>query len=563
MDDRQRRVDQVRGRSSELENHLIDEYSAGKITRREFVRRGTVVGMSFPLLSFLVSACGGGDGGGSAGATTNAGDTTGKARAGGTIRTAIQSPAGAIDPVTVGDEGGLAVLGQSGEYLTFSNHELELEPQLAESWEPNEDGSAWTFKLRQGVKYHDGATMTAEDVVATFDRLADPEVGSNALSALGGVLSKGNTRAVDEQTVEFQLDAPNGGFPYLVSSDNYNAVILPASYDGDFEKTFNGTGPWKLERYQPNVGVTFVKNPEYWAGGQPLADRSEIKFYKEEQPRVLALQGNQVDLLAHFSVSGGQAILNDDSLTIVELRSSVHRQIHMRTDKAPFDDKRVRQAMALALDRKALVDGLLGGKADVGNDSPFAPVYPFTDESVEQREQDLEQAKQLISEANAEGGSAQITTFRDFELPDLAVLIQNAAKEIGLDIRPNLLDQSAYYGDAVYGKSPWLDSVMGITDYGHRGVPNVFLVAPLTSKGTWNSAHFKNTEYDRLVSEYIAALDLDSQRSTAGEIQRLLLDETPIIFPYFYSYLFAAKNLTGMRETAMGHIDLRQAGQPA
>jgi len=143
------------------------------------------------------------------------------------------------------------------------------------------------------------------------------------------------------------------------------------------------------------------------------------------------------------------------------------------------------------------------------------------------------------------------------------VLIQNAAKEIGLDIRPNLLDQSAYYGDAVYGKSPWLDSVMGITDYGHRGVPNVFLVAPLTSKGTWNSAHFKNTEYDRLVSEYIAALDLDSQRSTAGEIQRLLLDETPIIFPYFYSYLFAAKNLTGMRETAMGHIDLRQAGQPA
>ena len=562
MDDRQRRVDQVRGRSSELENHLIDEYSAGKITRREFVRRGTVVGMSFPLLSFLVSACGGGDGG-NAGATTNAGETTGKARAGGTIRTAIQSPAGAIDPVTVNDEGGLAVLGQSGEYLTFSNHELELEPQLAESWEPNEDGSAWTFKLRQGVKYHDGATMTAEDVVATFDRLADPEVGSNALSALGGVLSKGNTRAVDEQTVEFQLDAPNGGFPYLVSSDNYNAVILPASYDGDFEKTFNGTGPWKLERYQPNVGVTFVKNPEYWAGGQPLADRSEIKFYKEEQPRVLALQGNQVDLLAHFSVSGGQAILNDDSLTIVELRSSVHRQIHMRTDKAPFDDKRVRQAMALALDRKALVDGLLGGKADVGNDSPFAPVYPFTDESVEQREQDLEQAKQLISEANADGGSAQITTFRDFELPDLAVLIQNAAKEIGLDIRPNLLDQSAYYGDAVYGKSPWLDSVMGITDYGHRGVPNVFLVAPLTSKGTWNSAHFKNTEYDRLVSEYIAALDLDSQRSTAGEIQRLLLDETPIIFPYFYSYLFAAKNLTGMRETAMGHIDLRQAGQPA
>ncbi|MBD0290685.1 MAG: peptide ABC transporter substrate-binding protein, partial [Thermoleophilia bacterium] len=338
MDETQRRVDGVRRDRSELENHLIDEYAAGKITRRDFVRRGTVVGMSIPLLSFLAAACGGGE----EGAGTTAAGQTGKARAGGTIRTAIQSPAGAMDPVTIADEGGLAVLGQAAEYLTFSNEKLQLEPQLAEKWEPNEDGTVWTFTIRQGVKYHDGGEMTAKDVVATFDRLSDPKVGSNALSALGGVLSKGNTKAVDERTVEFTLDAPNGGFPYLVSSDNYNAVILPASYNGDFEKTFNGTGPWKLERYQPKVGVTFVKNPDYWDQGKPLADRSEIKFYAEEQPRVLAFQGNQVDIISHFSVSGGQALLNDPNLNLVELRSSVHRQVHMRTDKEPFNDKRVR-----------------------------------------------------------------------------------------------------------------------------------------------------------------------------------------------------------------------------
>jgi peptide/nickel transport system substrate-binding protein len=558
MDEIQRRLDDVRRERSELENHLIDEYSAGKITRREFVRRGTVVGMSIPLLSFIASACGG-DGGGEPAAPAG-----GKAKAGGTIRTAIQSPAGDIDPVTIADEGGLAVLGQSAEYLTFSNDKLELEPHLAESWEPNEDGTVWTFTLRQGVKYHDGQTLKAADVVATFDRLSDPEVGSNALSALNGVLSKGNTKAIDDATVEFTLDAPNGSFPYIVSSDNYNAVILPANYAGNYAKTFPGTGPWRLERFQPKVGVTFVKNPDYWDTGKPLADRSEIKFYAEEQPRVLAVQGNEVDIIAHFSVSGGQALLNDPSVDVAELRSSVHRQIHMRTDKEPFNDARVRQAMALALDRQGILEGLLGGKGDIGNDSPFAPVYPFTDTSVEQREQDIEQAKQLVADAGKEGASTEITTFRDFELPDLAVLIQNAAKEIGLNIRPNLLDQAAYYGDAVYGQSPWLDSVMGITDYGHRGVPNVFLVAPLTSKGTWNSAHFKNPEYDKLVRDYIAALDLESQRSVAGKIQRLLLDETPIIFPYFYSYLFAVKkNFTGVRETAMGHINLREAGARA
>jgi peptide/nickel transport system substrate-binding protein len=557
MDEAQRRLDDVRKQRSDLENHLIDEYAAGKITRRDFVRRGTVVGMSIPLLSFIAAACGGDTGGGG----EAGGGQKAKAKAGGTIRTAIQSPAGDIDPVTIQDEGGLAVLGQSGEYLTFSNEKLELEPQLAESWEPNEDGTVWTFKLRQGVKYHDGQTMTAKDVVATYDRLSDPKVGSNALSALGGVLSKGNTKAVDDATVQFTLDAPNGNFPYIVSSDNYNAVILPANFSGSYAKTFNGTGPWVLERFQPKVGVSFTKNPDYWDKGKPLADRSEIKFYQEEQPRVLAIQGGQVDLIAHFSVSGGKALLNDPSLDMTELHSTVHRQIHMRTDKEPFNDKRVRQAMALALDRKALVDGLLGGKADLGNDSPFAPAFPFTDTSVEQREQDIEQAKQLVADAGKDGASAEITTFRDFELPDLAVLIQNAAKEIGLNIKPNLVDQAAYYGDAVYGKSPWLDSTMGITDYGHRGVPNVFLVAPLKSDGTWNSAHFKNKEYDKLVTEYIAALDLESQRSSAGKIQRLLLDETPIIFPYFYFYLFASKkNLAGVRETAMGHINLREAG---
>jgi peptide/nickel transport system substrate-binding protein len=555
MDETQRRLDNVRRERSELENHLIDEYSAGKITRREFVRRGTVVGMSIPLLSFIASACGGDD------ADAPAGGGGGTAKAGGTIRTAIQSPAGDIDPVTIADEGGLAVLGQSAEYLTFSNDKLELEPHLAESWEPNEDGTVWTFTLRQGVKYHDGQTMKAADVVATFDRLSDPEVGSNALSALGGVLSKGNTKAIDDATVEFTLDAPNGSFPYIVSSDNYNAVILPANYAGDYAETFPGTGPWRLERFQPKVGVTFVKNPDYWDAGKPLADRNEIKFYAEEQPRVLAVQGNEVDIIAHFSVSGGQALLSDPSVDVTELRSSVHRQIHMRTDREPFNDARVRQAMALALDRQGILDGLLGGKGDIGNDSPFAPVYPFTDTSVEQREQDLEQAKQLVADAGKEGASAEITTFRDFELPDLAVLVQNAANEIGLNVRPNLLDQATYYGDAVYGKSPWLDSVMGITDYGHRGVPNVFLVAPLTSDGTWNSAHFKNPEYDKLVRDYIAALDLESQRGVAGQIQRLLLEETPIIFPYFYSYLFAVKkNFVGVRETAMGHINLREAG---
>ena len=561
MDDTQRRVDAIRKDRSELENHIIDEYSAGKITRREFVRRGTVVGMSIPLVSFLAAACGGGGGG----ETTGGGTTptaTGAVQAGGNIRVAIIQPATEPNPIIVKDEGGAGLLGSTGEFLSFSNEQLELEPRLAESWEPNADGTEWTFKIRQGVTFHSGATLTANDVKTTFETLVNPKNASNALSALGGVLSPGNTEAPDDATVVFHLDAPNGNFPTLVSSANYNAIIIPADLDpADWGQTFDGTGPFKLESFTPKVGAKFVRNDAYW-GTKANPDSMELKFYDEEGPMIVAIQGDEVDFVEHFSVSGGQALLTDPNVQVIAIRTATHRQLHMRTDKDPFTDKRVRQAIALTLDRPALVDGLWDGKADLGNDSPFAPLYPSTDTSVAQRAQNIDQAKQLLSDAGMpDGFSVELNTWKGFEIPDLAQLVKQYAAEIGVTVNLKITDDATYYGDAVFGSSPWLDSVMGITDYGHRPVPNVYLASVYTSKGTWNAAHFKNPQADELIGQYIAALDLDSQRSAAKQIQELLLDETPVSIPYFYNFLSAAKpNLMNAVSAATGQFDLSKAG---
>jgi peptide/nickel transport system substrate-binding protein len=563
MDETQRRVDELRGQRSELENHLIDEYVDGKITRREFVRRGTVVGMSIPLLSFLASACGGGEEGGATG--TLGAETGAEVQAGGTVRVALIQPTTAPNPLLVQDEGGAGLLGSTGEFLSFSNQKLELEPKIAESWEPNEDGSAWTFKIRQGVKFHNGATLTANDVKATFDKLIDPKHGSaNAQSALGGVLSPGNTEARDDATVVFNLDAPNGNFPTLVSSANYNAIIIPADLDpADWGKTFEGTGPFKLEKFTAKQGASFVRNDDYW-GDKANPDRMELIFYDAEAPMVNALKGDEVDFIEHFSVSGGKALLDDPDVQVIAIRTATHRQIHMRTDMDPFTDKRVRQAIALSIDRNALVQGLWEGKADIGNDSPFAPVYPATDTSVPQREQNIDQAKQLLSDAGKTSFTVELDTWNGFEIPDLAQLVKQYAAEIGVTINLKITDAGTYYGDGVFGKSRWLDSVMGITDYGHRPVPNVYLTAALSGNpkvGVWNSAHFKNAQYDDLVKQYVAALDLNSQRAVAKQIQELLLDETPIIFPYFYNFLSAAKpNLKNAVSAATGQFDLSKAG---
>jgi peptide/nickel transport system substrate-binding protein len=569
-DDTSRRVDAIRAQSSELENHLIDEYRSGHISRREFIRRGSVIGMSAPLVGFLAAACGtgkktgGGGGGNASGNAVEAGGKQVQVRSGGTLKLGMSpGPSTEIDPLKVADEGGLGIMSQTGEFLAFSDEKLKLQPRLAESWKPSEDGRVWTFKIRQGVKFHDGTPMTAEDVAASINALSDPKNGSNALSTFDGVLSKGSAKAVDGSTVRFELDAPNGNFPYLVSSDNYNAVIYPKDLSpSKWEKTFPGTGPWKLEKYTPNSGVSYVKNPGYWDKSRiPKLDRQQVKFYPKEQAQILALQSGDVDVLIHFSPTGGKALLNDPNITVIQLRSSVHREVHMRNDKPPFDDKRVRQAMALAVDRQALVSGLFAGKADLGNDSPFAPVFPSTDKSVAQRKQDLEKAKALMSQAKPSTTSVTLNTWDGFELPDLAQLLQNDAAKVGLRLKPNVTPAGTYYGDAVFGKSPWLDSVMGITDYGHRGVPNVFLNAPLQSKGVWNAAHFHNSTYDGLVRQYTEALDIGSQRAAAKKIQLLLLDETPIVYPYFYFFLTGTKkNVGNVEVSAMGHYDIAKAG---
>ena len=540
-------LDQARREASALDNHIVDEFLAGRLDRRALLREGSRIGLALPLLGGLLGPLA-------------APSARAQGKPGATIRVAAPTPAGAIDPVTVANSGGSLMLMQTGEFLALDGNDLVLRPMLALSWSPNNDGTVWTFKLRPNVKFHNGHVLNADDVAATMDRLCDPKNGSNALSAFRGVLSPGSTRKVDDLTVAFHLDAPNGNFPYIVSSDNYNAIILPADYDGDFEKTFNGTGPFKLERYVPKVSASFVRNPDYW-GAKALPDRTEFTFYADQQPQVLALQGGQVDAISQIAVQGAQSLLNNPDINLIKVRAATHREVHMRNDVPKFADKRVRQAIAMTLDRPAIVAGLFRGLAEPGNDSPFAPVYPSTDPAVPQRKKDIAAAKALMAAAGVPNGfEATLTTERVQEMPDYAVLIQNSCAEIGIKLNLKIEADSAYYGKAHFGQSDWLDSEMGITDYGHRGVPNTLLGAPLLSGGAWNAAHFNNKDYDKLVADYIATTDLTTQRSIAGKIQTLLLDETPIIYGYFYDFLAATSaDVKGVMVTAISQMFLAGA----
>ena len=178
-----RRLGQLRQGQGEIANHIIDEFAAGRLSRRDFIRRGTVVGISVPLLGSILAACGS-----SGTSSAPSGGSTATGKAGAVIKAGIITPTAAINPVTVADQGGLDMLAQTGEYLCLSSQTLTLQPVLATCWSPNSKADVWTFHIRQGVKFHNGQPLTADDVVYTYKLLSNPMSSSNALSAFGGVL---------------------------------------------------------------------------------------------------------------------------------------------------------------------------------------------------------------------------------------------------------------------------------------------------------------------------------------------------------------------------------------
>jgi peptide/nickel transport system substrate-binding protein len=511
--------EEIRRQSSEIQNQVIDEYRSGRLDRRGFLKMASIMGLSLPAASFIA--------GKSAFAQS---PVNGQ---GGVLRVGIGVPGQQLDPILIQDGAGTLAVAQVGEYLSWSEPG-GLRPMLAESWTPNETGTVWTFKIRRGVKFNNGRRLTAADVAWTFNRLADPEHPSSASGMFANTLLKGGVSAPDDETVVFELEKPVGSFSWLVSSDNYNAFIVPENYDGVWADEWVGTGPWRIDEYIPGVRATLLPNEDYWQG-RPLADRLEITMYEDETALLLAFQNQSIDITGSVGLNNARAIVrNPDAYRIDVRQTAVHDPIHFRMDLEPFTDKRVRQAMAYCMDRESLVEGLLLGYGSVGNDAPIAPVHEVYTADVPQRTYDLERARRLLAEAGYENGFSFTLTVLDFQvLPQMAQMLQSALRQVNVDARLELLDSASYRGNLRFGSSPMLDSTAGINNYGHRGVPNLFFNIQLKTGANINSARFANNRFDQLADEFAAEVDIQSQQRIAKEIHELLLDETPMIYPAF------------------------------
>ena len=520
--------------------------STSKFSRRHFIQGAAVAGagVALPMTGALGSSV--------AGAAPTS------------LRVAIGKIANAPTPFSTNDAGSLQILANAGEYLSWSNNRNELSPRVAESWKASAGGKVWTFKIRQGITFHDGSALTADDVVWTFKSHLDPANKSNAAGKFKGMLNPEGVQKVDKNTVKFELLAGVGSFPFLMSSTSYGLLIIKNGESGGptWETKMNGCGPYILESYVKGDRATFKKNPNYWdKSRQPKFDKLVTISFESQEAAVAQILTGKLD--ATTGVSGATAAkINKNKIELVRVASAGHLMTHLRCDFGPFStDKRIRQAAALTLDRAGFLKGVLKGQGVLGNDSVMDP-FPTKDTSVKQRSKDIAAAKKLMAAAGSTGFKVDLSTYSRDDINLLAPFLKSSFAEIGIDVNLGKISDSYYTApwDANQSKKQesnfWLESNFGITDFGHRSAPAEYLTRVFRSNGDWNAAHVKDAKLDAAIDEYNTATTPAKAKAASKKIQEISLDLSAYIIPIFEVRTSAVrKGLKGFYTNGMGQFD--------
>jgi len=417
-----------------------------------------------------------------------------------------------------------------------------LEGDLAESWtQPNE--TTYVFKLRKGVRWHNkppvnGRELTADDVVFSVNHFLTVKGNANAymLKAVDKV------EAPDKYTVKFTLKEPFVWFLDMLSNPHAVAIVAKEVLDkhGDFKKheTVIGTGPWMLDSYRPNVGLTYVRNPSYFLPGLPYIDRIEATVDEDNASRMAAFLSGKYDLGWEFVGSiarvdwvqiKGTLAQRRPNLKTVEFPSPVMNHISMRTDQKPFSDVRVRRAMSLAIDRKAIIDSAYEG---VGVLNPpvaaalkeWAIPFDKLGEGAKYYKYDPAEAKRLLAAAgypNGFPGTMCFTTYGTPVLVDIMQLVQKDLKAVGIDVKIDQKEYGAYIATCFYGKfeSMTFGPQTGFLE------PDNFLFGQYYPEELKNQSHINDPMVADMLVRQRRTLDPAKRREIIYDIQRHLAQQ--------------------------------------
>jgi peptide/nickel transport system substrate-binding protein len=462
-----------------------------------------------------------------------------------------------LDPATGSNDPEILFNGAIYDYLIDVRPDNSLAPNLASAWEISEDGLTYTFTLVEGVMFHDGADFTSADVVFTFNRLKEVE------SAAVGLLGDFGVAADGDYAVVFTLAGPNADFLYGVASrfafilkDGTESPGVLGEGDNVFAN-FNGTGPFVLVEYSAGERAFLAANENYWIEGQPMVDGVEFLFISDALTQVDALRSGALDFIFKIDVSQLSTLESDDGVNIIQVVSNQHPLIRIRSDEGHLgEDVRIRQAFRLTTNREELLETVQEGLGLVGNNDQIGPTYGPFFADIDNPAFDPEAACDLIMDATGAERLGPLDFYVDNALnfESLAVALQQQWSLGCIDVNILMRESGIYYSN-----NEWMEVDLGITGWGHRPVPQMYLNVAVAGDGQWNEAHFADAEVDELIAQASVTADTAERADIYAQISTILAERGPYVIPWFASLVGATgENVQGLEMHPFpGLTDLR------
>lgn len=461
---------------------------------------------------------------------------------GGTLQAAWQSEWESLDPHIASSEATFQILNNVLETLTFYDDNMNLIPWLAESWEQSEDGLTWTFYLREGVTFSNGREMTADDVVWTFNRLLDPEIGSGNSFRLGGAGTV--IEAVDAYTVTITTETPIATLPNSLGANKSTGILAEESLnDEGMIMTPIGTGPFVVGEVEGTTRLVLEKNPTYWQEGLPYLDAIEITPITDDAARELALEGGEVDWIFTIAPQNLEALRNTEGLEVQTAPRLAYDYFGLNLNREPFNDVRVRQAIAYSIDREVICQFAFFGiceavQGPTGSGTPwYMPYSPY--------DRDLDMARELLAEAGyPDGFDMEIMPVIGFEETIRgAQVVQQQLAEVGINVTVAQEEVGVWLERQSGGDfDAFMWSWIGLTD-----AEDYYYLQHRTGQ-TFNFTGYSNAEFDELVDAGRGVEDFDERYAIYEAANQILVDEAP------YIYMYAKAEVKAWSDNVEGYV---------
>lgn len=449
---------------------------------------------------------------------------------GGTLRFATVGDVARLDPHLTGDVSAWLVLEQVYERLLMLDENLELAPWLATDWHVSDDGLVYTFSIRQGVRFHNGREMTAEDVKKSLERIMDPDVGAIAAAQLQVVES---IETPDPYTVVIRLSEPLASTLYTLA--RIETAIVPMEeverQGGELLEPV-GTGPFRFVRHQKDRVLELARWEHYWQPGLPYLDRVEFIPVPDEDVRLVNLQTGEMHVIQSVPAQMVDSLAMYPDIEVMPIVSTNWPHLAMNTKRPPFDDVRVRQAVQLVVDQQELLDLVAWGYGTVSA-SPLPPTSYFH-KDVKGWEVDVERAKQLLAEAGYPNGfDATIRVIRGINARR-AEVVQAQLAQIGIRARIQQDEQPTWFSEVFFGR----DYDMALVAHVSKIDPDLSFYDILHSTGTKNYTQYHNPELDRLLDEGRRVSDPEQRKAIYDQVQEIIVGESGYVVVYLEQLLF-------------------------